>query len=156
MSDFRIPVAVIDSEPIALVGLEKSLKRLRYDPHLFDDASKALDAIASQFFPLVTTGLMTSPFNGLEVIRKIMELYPYTETSCYEVEGFDQRFYRSGIVVVTAYPTISTAVKALQLGAEDYLAKPFTKGELQGSISRAHRKAIQVPVWDFSFPNLAE
>jgi glycine cleavage system H lipoate-binding protein len=41
--------------------------------------------------------------------------------------------------MITGYPSIRTAVKALRLGAVDYLAKPFTRQELLGPVNRTLR-----------------
>jgi glycine cleavage system H lipoate-binding protein len=44
-------------------------------------------------------------------------------------------------IMITGYPTIKTALRALRLGATDYLAKPFTRKELLGPVARALRRA---------------
>jgi glycine cleavage system H protein len=41
------------------------------------------------------------------------------------------------VIMITGYATINTALKATQLGAFDYIAKPFSKTELKGVIMRA-------------------
>jgi DNA-binding response OmpR family regulator len=45
-----------------------------------------------------------------------------------------------GIIMITGYSTIETAVEAMKLGAFDYLAKPFTPDELLGTVSSALEK----------------
>jgi DNA-binding NtrC family response regulator len=46
------------------------------------------------------------------------------------------------VVMVTGYASIDTAVEAIQRGASDYVAKPFTPEELVGAANKALRGAV--------------
>ena len=69
---------------------------------------------------LVLTDLRMEPLDGLEVLRRSLELSPTTQ-----------------VVVMTAYGTIGSAVEAMRRGAADYVAKPFKEGELLVRIAKA-------------------
>jgi len=47
------------------------------------------------------------------------------------------------VIMITGYATMRTALQALREGAFDYVAKPFTRAELQGVVVRAARQALR-------------
>jgi glycine cleavage system H protein len=47
------------------------------------------------------------------------------------------------VIMITGYATMRTALQALRKGAFDYIAKPFTRAELQGVVARAGRQAAR-------------
>ncbi len=55
------------------------------------------------------------------------------------IESARQRYPTLGIIVATAYGSIAHAVSAIQLGADDYLAKPFQRQELMLAIDKVSR-----------------
>jgi DNA-binding NtrC family response regulator len=63
--------------------------------------------------------------NGLELLPTIKKHRP-----------------RLPVVMVTGYASIDTAVEAIQRGASDYVAKPFTPEELFTAASKAIRQAM--------------
>lgn len=50
------------------------------------------------------------------------------------------------IIVLTGYASIATAVKAIKLGADDYLAKPVTAATVVAALTRGDQTAVQSPV----------
>jgi len=69
---------------------------------------------------LVVTDLKMPKIGGLDLVRHVCENLKDTE-----------------IMVITGYPSIDGAVTAVKIGAEEYLAKPFTDGELLAAVQRA-------------------
>jgi DNA-binding NtrC family response regulator len=67
--------------------------------------------------------------SGLDLIRHIRD-----------------NFKDIGILMITGYPSIGSAVEAVRLGADDYLAKPFTKSELldavQAVLAKQHQRSL--------------
>ncbi|MBY5922055.1 sigma-54-dependent transcriptional regulator [Ferrimonas balearica] len=55
------------------------------------------------------------------------------------IQSARQRYPTLGIIVATAYGSIAHAVNAIQLGADDYLAKPFQRQELMLAIDKVSR-----------------
>ncbi len=135
MSDPRPPegdtpaarILVIDDEEIIHVSLRRMLRR---QGHTVESVLSARDGLARLYegeFDLVITDLMMPEMNGIQLLEQMKK---------------DRM--EMPVVMVTGYPTISTAVKALRLGAVDYLAKPFTRQELYGPVNRALRRAERI------------
>ncbi|MEI9476494.1 MAG: sigma-54 dependent transcriptional regulator, partial [Deltaproteobacteria bacterium] len=72
--------------------------------------------------------------SGLDLIRHVRENFKETE-----------------VIMITGYPTVEGAVKAVKTGAEEYLAKPFTDEELLSAVRRAidklHLRRAAQPQW---------
>ena len=64
--------------------------------------------------------------DGLEVLRQIKTTHPACE-----------------VIMLTALNLQGTAAKAMELGAFDFIGKPFDVGELRGKVNRALEKASQ-------------
>ena len=56
------------------------------------------------------------------------------------LEEIKQRFPETGVIVMTAFATVSSAVEAMRIGAGDYLTKPFALEELTSVLQRSGRK----------------
>ena len=97
---------------------------LRQEGYAVDEASSGEEALrmieAAPAFDLVLTDLRMAPMDGLELVRRILELSPGTQ-----------------VVVMTAYGTIESAVEAMRRGAADYVTKPFQGPELLVRVSGA-------------------
>jgi two-component system response regulator HydG len=76
--------------------------------------SDALEVFRREFVDLVVTDITVPDVRGMELIQCIHVNYP-----------------RTGIVVLTQYGTIETAVEAMHLGAIDFVTKPFDLKEFQ-------------------------
>ncbi len=83
----------------------------------------ALDLMRQQPVDLLLLDLKLPGGGGLKLLGEVRQLYPKT-----------------GVVVMTAYATVSSAVEAMRIGAGDYLTKPFALEELNAVLDRsAHR-----------------
>ena len=65
------------------------------------------------------------PINGIEVLQKMKEINPSIE-----------------ILMISAYGKVEDAVKAMQLGAADFLAKPFSPDELRIKVKNIWQKIL--------------
>ncbi|MFJ9442333.1 response regulator transcription factor [Kitasatospora sp. NPDC101235] len=97
--------------------LRAYLKRtLEADGHVIDAAESgpdAVDRLRGGEFDLVVLDLMLPGFDGFEVMRRAFDRKP------------DQR-----VLVLSAVMDVATRVRCLQLGAVDFLGKPFATAEL--------------------------
>ena len=76
-------------------------------------AAEALAAIRSELFDAAITDIRMPDMSGLELLREIKK----------QDESIE-------VIVMTGYPTITSAVEALKEGAFDYLSKPLIFDEL--------------------------
>ena len=80
----------------------------------------ALNKFGMQEFDLIIADLRLPDIDGMEVIQQVREKRPETK-----------------VVIITGYPSISTAVQAVKMGVSDYLRKPFTDDELRAAVETA-------------------
>jgi CheY-like chemotaxis protein len=115
-------ILVVDDEEVVRLSIRKALKKENYN---IDDVSSAADAINSleqNHYDIVLTDLMMPEMDGMQLLEHIRK---------------QDRQMR--VIMVTGYATMSIAMKALKLGAFDFIAKPFTREELSGVVRRATR-----------------
>ncbi len=91
------------------------------------DGAEAIDRLSSEIFDLVLTDSRMPRQGGHEVLRFAKMVNESTP-----------------VIVMTAYPTVETAVEAMKLGADDYVQKPFELAELEIKVAKAleHRRLI--------------
>jgi DNA-binding NtrC family response regulator len=104
----RPRILIVDDEPNIRQGLAEALDDQGYEIEQAASGEAALELVRSKPFDLVLVDLVMDEMDGIEVLREINREYPQTE-----------------VVIITAYGTIETAVKALKEGAYDYLTKPI-------------------------------
>lgn len=113
-------ILVVDDEQVVLDSVKKHLKKENYEIHTALLAREALEIMDSSPIDMVLTDLMMPEIDGLELMQEVKTRSPLTP-----------------VIMITGYATINTALQATQLGAFDYIAKPFTKSELIGVVHRA-------------------
>jgi len=116
-------IVVIDDEVNAAVALETLLKEDGYEVGRAHDARGGLQLLEKVAPDVVLTDLRMPGMDGIELLAKIKEIRPETM-----------------VIVMTAYGTVKTAVKAMKLGAEDYLSKPIDVEELEVILQKALEK----------------
>ena len=116
----RTRVLVVDDERDMLDVCADVLGKLPdVDLRLETRAEQALEALGQEAFDLLLTDIRMPHVGGLELVRAARERDPQT-----------------AILVFTAYPSVESAVEAMKLGANDYLAKPFVPDDLLRVASR--------------------
>jgi CheY-like chemotaxis protein len=130
-------VLLIDDEEIVHASLNKILSRAGHETESVFLAKDGLERLSADRFDLVIVDLMMPEMNGIQFLMALRE------------SGS-----RLPVLMVTGYPTISTAVQALRLGAVDYIAKPFTRKELLGPVKRA--LSLPADESDIPGPSLGE
>jgi two-component system, sensor histidine kinase ChiS len=109
-------VLIVDDDPINLQILENQLRIENYAITRATNGSDALDAIESGIpFAIILLDIMMPKMSGFEVCRIIRQTYPANQLP---------------IIMLTAKNQVSDLVQGMQAGANDYLTKPFSKGEL--------------------------
>jgi DNA-binding NtrC family response regulator len=116
-------VIVIDDEVNAAAALETLLTEDGYEVWRAHDARAGLQLVEKNEPDVVLTDLRMPGMDGLELLTRIKEARPETL-----------------VILMTAYGTVKTAVKAMKLGAEDYLPKPIDIEELEVVLQKTIEK----------------
>jgi DNA-binding NtrC family response regulator len=111
-------ILVIDDEDIVRLSCSRTLVPEGYELKLAQNGAAGLKMIGEEQFDLVLTDLKMPDIDGIEVLRSVKEKWPDTE-----------------VIIITGYQTVETAVRAIKLGAFDYLEKPFTPDALIMAVS---------------------
>jgi len=106
-------ILLVEDEETLALGLEFNLTEEGYLVTWAKDGRIALDLFYSQEFDLIILDIMLPYVNGFEVAKKVREKSP-----------------QMPILILTARSGVEDRVKGLELGADDYLAKPFHLQEL--------------------------
>ena len=118
-------VLVVDDEVVAANSVRRTLNRRGFRVDEAFSGREALNRILNEMYDLVLLDMRMPDTNGLELLPTIKKHRP-----------------KLPVVMVTGYASIDTAVEAIQRGASDYVAKPFTPDELFSAASKAIRRAI--------------
>jgi DNA-binding NtrC family response regulator len=113
-------ILVVDDSANTLEVLQRNLTSQQYQVLTAPSVSEAIKILDAMPVDLVVTDLKMPEVSGLDLIRHVRENFKETE-----------------VMMITGYPTIEGAVKAVKTGAEEYLAKPFTDEELFSAVRRA-------------------
>jgi DNA-binding response OmpR family regulator len=106
------PILIVEDETIMRESLRDWLTDNGYQVETAEDAEEALKTVAEQDFGLAILDLRLPGKDGIQVLREAKEKSP-------QLKG----------IIITAFPSVQTAVEAVKEGVIDYLPKPF---ELDG------------------------
>ncbi len=112
-------ILVVDDEDSIQMLLKEALTAWGYHVTCVGTGVKALDAMQGQLFDAALVDIRMPEMDGLTFLR--------------EVKRQDESIE---VVIMTGYPTVSTAVEALKEGASDYLPKPLIMDELRHLMTR--------------------
>lgn len=113
------PVLVVEDEAIMRESLRDWLTDGGYPVETAEHGEEALKAIGERDFSILILDMKLPGKNGLEVLREAKAQKP-------QLNG----------IIITAYPSIETAVEAMKIGAIDYLPKPFSLDALEELIHK--------------------
>ncbi|HSV27492.1 MAG TPA: sigma-54 dependent transcriptional regulator, partial [Sedimentisphaerales bacterium] len=130
-------ILVVDDSLDTLEVLERILLSEGYRVFKASGVSEAIRILNETELDLVITDLKMPHLGGLDMIRHIRENVKNTE-----------------VMMITGYPSIDEAVKAVKAGAEEFLPKPFTDSELSSAVQRALNKAKMRRLTDTARPDV--
>ncbi len=116
-------ILVVDDEPIVCKSCVKVLAPEGYSVITTQSGRDGIEKGASGDFDVVIVDLKMFDVDGTQVLEAVKERQPDVE-----------------VIMITGYSTVPTAVKAMKLGALDYLPKPFTPDELSVVVRKAMEK----------------
>jgi DNA-binding response OmpR family regulator len=110
---------VVDDEPAVRDSLREILEQEGHEVVTAGSGEEALVVLSEQPIDLILLDLKMEGIDGLQVMEEAREIAPYTV-----------------IILLTAYGTLESAVAALRQGANDYLLKPCSVGEILASVEK--------------------
>lgn len=116
-------ILVVDDEPAVRRALERALRLDKYEVELAIDGEEALDRLSEQPVDAVILDVMMPGVDGLEVCRRMRAAGD-----------------RTPVLMLTARDAIDDRVLGLDVGADDYLVKPFALRELQARLRALLRR----------------
>lgn len=114
-------IMVVDDDPAILRLLSMNLKARGYEVITATDGEEALEAVQKDIVDLIILDIMMPKVDGVEVCRRVRE---WSDVP---------------IIILSARGDEKDKVKCLELGADDYLTKPFGIAELMARIKTAFR-----------------
>lgn len=116
-------ILVVDDEVELLHQIKKSLSRHNYTIDTAQDGDEALDLIFGNGYDIIILDVMLPKKDGFEVLSYIRRVKIATP-----------------VMMLTARKSVEDSVKGLDLGADDYLRKPFSMAELLARIRALLRR----------------
>jgi DNA-binding NtrC family response regulator len=117
---------IIDDEEIVLESCRRIFSAEGFQVWCTTSPPEGLRLIAESSFDVILCDWKMPGFDGMDVLEEL-----------------ERRSPNSTVVMISGYPTVGRAAEALKRGAMDYVAKPFTPGEIVQAVRRAmRRKAI--------------
>lgn len=115
----RQPVLIVEDENIMRESLRDWLADSGYEVTTAEDGEQALQMLGEQEFGVAVLDLKLPGKDGVEVLKEATNRQP-------NLKG----------IIITAYPSVETAVEAMKYGATDYLVKPVSPDELEDLIQK--------------------
>ncbi|MFQ5498751.1 MAG: HD domain-containing phosphohydrolase [Candidatus Zixiibacteriota bacterium] len=121
-------VVVVDDEESICTIVQEMLSSEKYEVVSFTDAGEALDHIKNHRVDLVLTDQMMGEYSGMQVLEATLASHS-----------------DAVVLLMTAHPTVQTALSVLRKGAYDFLVKPFKLELLRATVKRGleHQKVLR-------------
>jgi len=116
-------VLIIEDDPVLADGLTRSLRHSDFAVDCAHDGEQADHVLTAQNYDLVILDLGLPKLDGFEVLRRLRH-----------------RGATVPVLVLTAHDALADRVKGLDLGADDYLTKPFDLPELEARVRALIRR----------------
>jgi len=117
-------ILVVDDEQVIVDSVKKLCSAEGWKVDTVLDAKDGLRRIDQQQYRLIVCDIMMPEMDGFQFLDELKK-----------------RQVKTPVIITTGYSTVENAVKSLNTGAIDFLAKPFTFDELISSIKRGFRLA---------------
>jgi DNA-binding NtrC family response regulator len=127
----QIAVLVIDDEKSFTEEMQEMLQNKGYKAYIANTARQGLNLLKVHVIDLLILDIRLPGANGLDILKDVKEMYPKLE-----------------VIIVSAHGDMESVIRALRLGALDYLRKPFRHVDFQIALERTqkyldlHRKII--------------
>ena len=121
MQGYRI--LIVEDDPKMRDALQYIMRKEGYGVDAVGEGESALEKLKATDYELIISDLKLPGMDGMDVLRAAKKYKPYV-----------------GVIVITAYGTIDSAVVAMKSGAEDYITKPFNIDHIRLVVKKALEK----------------
>lgn len=111
-------ILIVEDEKEIADGICKILEKAKYQVDCVYDGISGLDYILSEIYDLVLLDVMLPKLNGFDIVKNIRSQGIYTP-----------------VIMLTAKSQVNDKITGLNMGADDYITKPFDAGELLARIN---------------------
>ncbi|HLD74367.1 MAG TPA: response regulator, partial [Bdellovibrionota bacterium] len=115
----KYKILTVDDEPVNLKLLEAHLVPRGYEVLQAKNGLEALEVLSREPIDIVLLDVMMPQINGFEVLKKIRA---------------DEKLRLTPVILVTALKATEDRINGIQAGCDDFISKPFDKGELLARI----------------------
>ena len=121
-------ILVVEDDTVLARRIASTLTEAGHDPVVVHNGEKALDKTKATPFDLIVLDIILPGMDGFEVLRHLRAQHLV-----------------SRVLMLTARGEVEDRVTGLQLGADDYLPKPFAMGELVARVNALGRRYPEEP-----------
>lgn len=130
-------ILIVEDEYSLADAVTAILKKEQYFVDAVYDGRDGLDYALSGIYDLILLDIMLPKMNGLDVLKEIRKNNISTP-----------------VMLLTAKSEIDDKIKGLDCGADDYLTKPFNKGELLARVRALTRRKGEIPSNELAFGDI--
>ncbi len=130
-------ILIVEDEYSLADAVTAILKKEQYFVDAVYDGRDGLDYALSGIYDLILLDIMLPKMNGLDVLKEIRKNNISTP-----------------VMLLTAKSEIDDKIKGLDCGADDYLTKPFNKGELLARVRALTRRKGEIPSNELTFGDI--
>lgn len=121
-SERKRSILVVDDEPRMIRFIRLNLEHDGYEVHAANDGEEALEKLRDLMPDLILLDVMMPGLDGFEVLDMVREISNVP------------------VIMLTAKGDVEDRVKGLELGADDYISKPFSPAELSSRVKAVIRR----------------
>lgn len=125
ISDTRQKILIVDDELDALIALKRALEADNYIVVEASDGLNAIEKVKAENPDIVLLDLMMPEIDGIEVCKRLKS---------------DPKYEHIPIIMLTAKGDITDKIEGIEIGADDYVTKPFNLNELKARIKMVLRR----------------
>ena len=121
--EWLMKILVVEDEPSLRELIQKSLEKERFVVEVAPDLFSAIDKVEVYDYDCILLDIMLPDGSGLEVLTRLKELRK-----------------KENVIIISAKDSLDDKILGLELGADDYLPKPFHLAELTARIKSVLRR----------------
>ncbi|MEL4304264.1 response regulator [Methanococcoides sp. LMO-2] len=125
LSDTREMILIVDDEPDAVIATKRALEADGYNVIDAENGAMAFDMLKSDIPDVILLDVMMPDMDGFEVCKRLKD---------------DPAYRDIPVIMLTAKGEIDDKVGGLDIGADDYITKPFNLKELKARIKTVLRR----------------